>query len=77
MAHIIINPSLSDAIAYNLFFNPQKCAEVSTILELANSMRRTIVIIMFFSFCVTIFKIFHRLVLKCSRVKSYHPSLAT
>ena len=37
MAHIIINPSLSAAIAYNLFFNPQKFAEVSAILEPANS----------------------------------------
>ena len=32
MAHIIINPSLSAAIAYNLFFNPQKFAEVGAIL---------------------------------------------
>ena len=31
-AHIIINPSLSAAIAYNLFFNPAKFAEVSAIL---------------------------------------------
>ena len=37
MAHIIINPSLSTAIAYNLFFNPPKFAEVSTILEPENS----------------------------------------
>ena len=37
MAHIIINPSLSAAIAYNLFFNPPKFAEVSAILEPANS----------------------------------------
>ena len=37
MAHIIINPSLNAAIAYNLFFNPPKFAEVSAILELANS----------------------------------------
>ena len=39
MAHVIINPSLSAAIEYNLFFNLQKFAEVSTILELANSTR--------------------------------------
>ena len=39
MAHIIINPSLSAAIAYNLFFNPPKFAEVSAILEPANSTR--------------------------------------
>ena len=37
MAHIIINQSLSDTIAYNLFFNPPKCAEVSAILEPAHS----------------------------------------
>ena len=37
MAHIIINPSLSAAIAYNLFFNPPKFAKVSMILEPANS----------------------------------------
>ena len=40
MAHIIINPSLSAAIGYNLFFNPPKIAEVSMILESANSTRR-------------------------------------
>ena len=39
MAHIIINPSLSAAIAYNLFFNLPKFAEVSAILEPANSTR--------------------------------------
>ena len=39
MAHIIINPSLSAAIAYKCFFNPPKFAEVSAILEPANSMR--------------------------------------
>ena len=39
MAHIIINPSLSATIAYNLFFNPSKFAEVSGILEPANSTR--------------------------------------
>ena len=39
MAHIIINPSLSAAITYNLIFNPPKLAEVSTILEPANSTR--------------------------------------
>ena len=39
MAHIIINPSLSTTIAYNLFFNPLKFAEVSAILEPANSTR--------------------------------------
>ena len=38
MAHIIINPSLSAAIGYNLFLNPPKFAEVSAILEPANSM---------------------------------------
>ena len=37
MAHIIINPSLSATIAYILFFNPSKFAEVSAILEPANS----------------------------------------
>ena len=39
MAHIVINPSLSAAIAYNLFFNPPKFADVSAILEPANSTR--------------------------------------
>ena len=41
MVHIIINLSLSAAIAYNLqlFFNPPKFAEVSAILEPANSTR--------------------------------------
>ena len=39
MVHIIINPSLSAAIVYNLFFNPPKFAEVSVILEPANSTR--------------------------------------
>ena len=39
MAHIIINLSLSAAIAYNLFFNLPKFAEVSAILEPANSTR--------------------------------------
>ena len=39
MVHIIINPSLIAAIAYNLFFNPPKFAEVSAILEPANSTR--------------------------------------
>ena len=39
MEHIIINPSLSAAIAYNLFLNPPKFAEVSAILEPANSTR--------------------------------------
>ena len=39
MAHIIVNPSLSAAIAYNLFFKPPKLAEVSVILEPANSTR--------------------------------------
>ena len=39
MAHIILNPSLSAAIVYNLFFNLPKFAEVSTILEPANSTR--------------------------------------
>ena len=38
-AHIIINPSLSAAIAYNLFFNPSKFENVSTILEPAISTR--------------------------------------
>ena len=37
MAHIIINPSLSAAIRYNLFLNPPKFAQVSVILEPANS----------------------------------------
>ena len=36
---IIIKPSLSAAIVYNLFFNPPKFAEVSAILEPANSTR--------------------------------------
>ena len=35
--HIIINPSLSAAIGYNLFLNPPNVAEVTAILELANS----------------------------------------
>ena len=39
MTHIIINPSLRAAIAYNLFFNPPKFVEVSAILEPANSTR--------------------------------------
>ena len=39
MPHIIINPSLSAAIAYNLFFNPPKFAEVSALLEPTNLMR--------------------------------------
>ena len=39
MAHIIINPSLSAAIGYNLFLNPPKFVEVSAILEPANSTR--------------------------------------
>ena len=39
MAHIIINPSLSAAIAYNFFLNPPKCAVVIAILEPANSTR--------------------------------------
>ena len=39
MVHIIINPSLSAAIGYNLFLNPPKFAEVSAILEPANSTR--------------------------------------
>ena len=37
MAHIIINPSLSAAIKYNLFLNPPKFAEVTAILEPANN----------------------------------------
>ena len=37
MAHIVINPSLSAAMGYNLFLNPPKFAEVSAILEPANS----------------------------------------
>ena len=37
MAHIIINPSLSAVITYNFFFNPLKFAEVSAILDPANS----------------------------------------
>ena len=36
MEHVIINPSLSAAIRFNLFLNPPNFAEVSTILELAN-----------------------------------------
>ena len=39
MAHIIINPSLSAAIGYNLFLNPPKFAVVIAILEPANSTR--------------------------------------
>ena len=39
MAHIIINPSLSAAIAYNMFLNPPNFAQVSAILEPANSTR--------------------------------------
>ena len=39
MAHIIINQSLSAAIGYK-FFNPAKFAEVSVILEPANSTRK-------------------------------------
>ena len=39
MAHIIINPSLSAAIGYKLFFNPPKFAVVIAILEPANSTR--------------------------------------
>ena len=41
MSHIIINPNLSAAIGYNLFLNPPKFAEVSAILEPANSTRTT------------------------------------
>ena len=37
MAHIIINPSLSAAIGYNLFLNPPTFAVVIAILEPANS----------------------------------------
>ena len=39
MAHIIINPSLSAAIGYNIFFNPPKFSVVIAILEPANSTR--------------------------------------
>ena len=39
MEHIIINSSLSAAIGYNLFLNPPKFAEISAILEPANSTR--------------------------------------
>ena len=39
MGHIIINPSLSAAIGYNIFFNPPKFAVVIAILEPANSTR--------------------------------------
>ena len=39
MAHIIINPSLSAAIGYKLFFNQPKFAVVIAILEPANSTR--------------------------------------
>ena len=39
MADIIINPSLSAAIGYNLFLNPPKFAVVIAILEPANSTR--------------------------------------
>ena len=39
MAHIIINPSLSAAIGYNFFNPPKFAAEVSAILEPANSTR--------------------------------------
>ena len=39
MAHIIINPSLSAAIGYKIFFNPPKFAVVIAILEPANSTR--------------------------------------
>ena len=37
MAHIIVNPSLSDAIGYKKIFNPPKFAVVIAILEPANS----------------------------------------
>ena len=37
MAHIIINPSLSAAIGYKIFFNPPNVAVVIAILETANS----------------------------------------
>ena len=37
MAYITINPSLSAAIGYNLFLNSPKFAEISAILEPANS----------------------------------------
>ena len=37
MAHIIVNPSLSDAIGYKQFFYPPKFAVVIVILEPANS----------------------------------------
>ena len=39
MAHIIVNPSLSDAIGYKNNFNPPKFAVVIAILEPANSTR--------------------------------------
>ena len=39
MTHITINPSLSAAIAYNLFFDPPKFAKVSAILDPASSTR--------------------------------------
>ena len=39
MEQIIINPSLSAAIWYNLFLNLPKFAEVSAIFEPANSTR--------------------------------------
>ena len=39
MAHVIINLSLNAAIGYNLFLNQPKFAEVSAILEPANSTR--------------------------------------
>ena len=41
--YIIINPSLSAAIEYNLFFNPPKFAEVSAILELETQCEQAIV----------------------------------
>ena len=37
MAHIIINPTLSATIGYNLFLNQPKYVEVSAILEPAHS----------------------------------------
>ena len=54
MAHIIINPSLSAAIGYNLFLNLPDFAEVSAILEAANSTRTDYNTILLTSSCLFI-----------------------
>ena len=60
MAHIIIYPSLSAAIEYHLFLNPPKFAEVSPILEPANSTRTDystwlVMIQYFYCTCLVVF----------------------